>query len=125
MTNKWAKSISRDVLALGGIPFYIIVMARATIGEFQLFINQLLLAIVILYVLQFVVKQTNLHLARGFILFVFISFFYRDLTFAVSAFLLWLAALAAAFYLQTKVSSIIKGIILGVASAAAAYYFLL
>ena len=122
MVAKWFKEIARDILALGGIPFYIIIIARATIGEHQLFVSQMLLAIVVLYVLQFVVKKANLHIARGLIVVFFTNLFYSDVTFTLFAVLLWFAALGSLFYLQTKVSSIVKGILLGIVSTAAAYY---
>ena len=121
---KWKQEVARDVLALGGLPFYFIVLVRATIGEYNLFVYQLLIAIAVLYLLYFVVKQANLHIARGFIVFAFTSLFYNDMTFTTSAFLLLLAAFAALFYLKTKPAVIAKGVVLGIVSTAVSYYSL-
>ncbi|MAG15676.1 hypothetical protein CMO88_01300 [Candidatus Woesearchaeota archaeon] len=124
LTMKWKKEIARDILALGGLPFYFIVLIRAIIGDYNLFVYQLLMAIAVLYILYFFVKQANLHIARGFIVSAFTSLFYKEIIFTVFAFFLWLAALASLFYLKTKPANIVKGIIIGIISAVVAYYSL-
>jgi hypothetical protein len=122
MTKNWGREVARDVLALGGIPFYLIVIARATIGKYNVFVYQLLIAIAAIYIIQFFIKKSNLRIARGFVLFIFTSLFYQDFVFTVFAFLLWLTALAALFYLKEKISNIIKGVMAGIVSAAIGYY---
>ena len=122
MANKLLKEIARDLLALGGIPFYVIVLARASIGEYNVFVFQLLLAVVVLYALYFFFRKMNLHIARSTILLVFTSLFYTDITFSAFAAGLWVVAVFALIYLKAKPKAIAQGIAFGAISAAASYY---
>src|SRR3989338_3619595 len=52
MEKNWKKGIARDVMALGSIPFYFIVIIRAIIGKYAIFVYQLLIAAIILFLLM-------------------------------------------------------------------------
>ena len=122
MKKDWKYEIARDSMAFGSILFYLIVLVRSTIGEYMIFAYQLLIAITILILSSFIVKNANHHLARGFVLVVFTSLFYKDVTFTVFAALLWVFMIGSAFYIKESKKSIFKGIILGVIAALVGYY---
>ena len=118
----WKKEIARDLMAFGSIPFYIIVLVRSLIGDYLTFVYQLLIAIVILIISSFIIKDTNHHIARAFVVVVFTSIFYKDLPFTFFAGLLWIIMIAAAFYIKLEKKSIYKGIILGIIATIISYY---
>ncbi|MAE42244.1 hypothetical protein CMO93_00610 [Candidatus Woesearchaeota archaeon] len=122
MNKNWKKEIARDSLAFGSILFYFIVIIRAIIGEYMPFVYQLLIAISILIILSFIIKNANHHIARAVPLVAFTSLFYKDNLFTLFAVLLFVFMLVAAIYIKEKKEVIVKGVILGVVAALGAYY---
>ena len=117
--------VARDLIALGGLPFYFLVTVRTTVGSFHDFISRLLIAIVALYVLKRFAKGGNLHIARGFILVSFTSLHYEHVPFAIFALIVWALMIYALTYLKVSTREIITGIVLGVASTALGYFLTL
>jgi|TARA_Y100000310_G_scaffold186388_1_gene186535 hypothetical protein len=118
----WKYELARDSMAFGSILFYIIVIARATIGDYMIFVYQLLIAIAILILSSLIIKNTNHYIARTFVLVVFTSLFYKDALFTIFAALLWVFMIGSAFYMKENKKSIAKGIILGIFTALVSYY---
>ncbi|MBI2671285.1 hypothetical protein HYX18_04905 [Candidatus Woesearchaeota archaeon] len=118
----WKKEVTRDTIALGGITFYFIVIIRAIIGNYKIFIYQLVIALLILIVLSRLIKKTNNHISRGFILFVFISLYYKELVFTIFASLLFITMLISSYYLKTKGHEVINSILIGIVSTSISYY---
>lgn len=118
----WRKEIARDSLALGSILFYFIVIIRAGVGQHSLFVAQVVIAIIVLFLLSRVIKNSNHHLARGFALAVFTSLFYRDRLFTIFAFVLLGILIVSLNYLGIKRNVILNGLLLGIASAGISYY---
>ena len=122
MANNWKKEVARDLIAFGSIPFYIIIIIRAVIGKYQPFINQLVIAIIGVLLLSLIMKESNQYLARGFILVVFTSLFYKEMLFTGFAVLLFLGMVYSAYYRKEKIKVIVNGCILGAVSSLASYY---
>ena len=122
MKKDWKKEIARDLMAFGSIPFYFIVLIRSLIGEYLIFVYQLLIAIAILTASSFIIKDTNHHLARALVIVVFTSIFYNDIPYTIFAVLLWITMIVAAFYIKLEKKSIYKGIILGIIATIISYY---
>lgn len=122
MKKDWKKEVARDCIALGSIPFYLIVIIRAIVGQYAVFVYQLLIAFVVLVALSFVVKKSDMYIARAFVLWVFTSLFYRHNLYTIFAFILWVCIVISSNYLKVKKNVIIKGVILGIISAGIAYY---
>ena len=120
--KSWLKEISRDLLALGSIPFYFLVVVRAVIGKYEIFIYQMVLAAIVVFILFFLIKNSNLHIARSFVILVFTSLFYKEMLYIVFAAIIWLLLLISAFYLKRSIGFIIRGVIIGVISSLAGYY---
>ena len=122
MKKDWKYEIARDSMAFGSILFYLIVIVRSLIGEYLVFVYQLLIALAILILSSFIIKDTNHHLARAFVVVVFTSIFYKDNLFTFFAALLWVFMIGSAFYIKEKKESIIKGTILGIIATVISYY---
>ena len=122
MKKDWKKEIARDLMAFGSIPFYFIVLIRSLIGEYLIFVYQLLIAIIILIISSYIIKDTDHHIARAFVIVVFTSIFYNDIPYTIFAALLWITMIAAAFYITLEKKSIYKGIILGIIATVISYY---
>jgi len=122
MKKDWKYEIARDSMAFGSILFYLIVIIRAIIGEFMPFLYRLLIAITILIISSFIIKNANHHIARAFVLVVFTSFFYKDNLFTFFVALLWIFMIGSAFYIKESKKSIYKGIVLGIVAVSVSYF---
>ena len=118
---KKSSGIARDIIALGSIPFYLIVIIRAVIGRFSPFVNQLVIALVILILLSLIIKQADQHIARGFILFAFISSYYESTTFTIFSLILWSCMIYSSKILKRNSKKIFRGIVLGIVTTAISY----
>lgn len=121
MPKNWKKEIARDTIALGSIPFYSIVIIRAVIGRYSPFVYQLLIALAIIFVLS-KLKNANQHIARGLVLVVFSSLFYKDRLYTVFVSLLWIGMIFSSLYLKVNGREIANGAIYGIVSTAISYY---
>ena len=122
MKKDWKKEVARDMIAFGSIPFYIIIIIRAIIGKYQPFINQLVIAIIFVLLLSLIIKQTDHYLARGLILVVFTSLFYKEWLFTSFAILLFLGMIVSTYYRKQKIKIIVNGCILGAIASLGSYY---
>lgn len=120
--KKWLKETARDLFAFGSIPFYFLVVVRAGIGKYSTFVNQMVIGAIAIFVLYFLIKDSNLHLARAFAIVVFTSIFYNAILYTVFAALIWTLMLVSAYYLKRKLNPILRGVIIGVLSSVAGYY---
>jgi hypothetical protein len=116
------KEISRDIMALGGIPFYFLVIGRALVGKFTPFVFQLLIAFVILLSISAINKNFNHHLARATVLVVFTSLFYNDAIYTVFAVIVLLAMLLSLLYLKTRIKAIVQSMMFGFICSGIGYY---
>lgn len=113
--------IARDLVALGGLPFYLLVAARAAIGPYPAFLSQVVIALPVLILLARLVRGSNLHIARALILVVFTSLFYESPLFTAFAALVWAGMIFSLARLKAPAGEIVSGIALGAASAGVGY----
>ncbi len=125
MKKSWLKEIARDLLALGSIPFYFLVIVRAVIGKYNLFVYQMLIAAIVIFVLYFIIKDSNMHIARASPSLIFTSIFYKEVLYTFFASLIFVLMLISAYYVKGKISSVIRGVIIGAVSSLAGYYIAL
>ena len=118
----WKKQLAGDLLSLGSIVFYAIIIARALIKPYWLFFAQLVVAVAALFLLSLAVKNAENRLSRALILAVLTVLFYHEIKFAIFVFLLALAMLASAVYIKVAKKAIIKGLILGAVSTIVSYF---
>ena len=117
--------IARDLIALGGLPFYFLVIVRTTIGSYHDFLSRLVVALITLYILSRFLKDSNQHIARGLILATFTSIYYQHLPFAIFAFIVWVLMVYSLYYLKVTGREIVTGVIFGIVSTAAGYFLTL
>lgn len=122
MKTSWLKEIARDLLALGSIPFYFLVVIRAVIGKYDIFVYQMLIAAIIIFILYFIIKDSNIHIARALVILAFTSLFYKEMIFTVFAALIWVLLLASAYYIKRKIGFVVRGIVIGIISSLVGYY---
>jgi len=116
--------LTRDTLALGGLAFFAIVTARATIAPYYTFVYQLLTALAILTVLSFKIENSNNNIARALILVVFSIMFYNVTNFTILSSLLFVGIIASAIYQKSTTKQIIAGLLLGTISTTASYFLI-
>ena len=122
MKKSWLKEIARDLLALGSIPFYFLVLIRAIIGKYNLFVYQMIIAAIAIFILYFIIKNSSLHVARSFAALIFVSLFYKEMIFTVFASLVWVLLLVSAYYLKKDTGLVFRGIVVGGISSLIGYY---
>ena len=122
METSWLKEIARDLLALGSIPFYFLVIIRAIIGKYNIFVYQMLIAAVAIFVLYFIIKNSSTHIARSLVAVVFTSLFYKEMLYTFFATLIWVLLLISAYHLKRSFGSVFRGVIIGLVSSLAGYY---
>ena len=120
--NRWLKEFARDLVALGSIPFYLLVVARSIIGNYYSFVYQMIIAAIAVFVLYFLIKDSSLHIARSLVIVVFTSLFYKEAIFTIFASIVWVFLVFAAYYVKRKMGYVIRGIIIGILSSLIGYY---
>jgi hypothetical protein len=122
MKTSWLKEIARDLLALGSIPFYFLVIIRAVIGKYNIFVYQLVIAAIVIFILYFIIKNSNLHIARSLVIVAFTSLFYQAMLYTIFAALVWILLVVSAYYIKRNIGFIMRGVIIGVISSFLGYY---
>ncbi len=125
MKSSWLKEISRDLLALGSIPFYFLVVIRAIIGKYNVFVYQMLVGAIAIFILYFVIKDSNMHIARSLVAVVFTGMFYKETIYTVFTAFVWVLLLFSAYYIKRNIGSVTRGIVIGIISCFASYYIVL
>ena len=122
MKKTWLKETARDLFAFGSVPFYFLVVVRAIIGKYNVFVYQMVIAAIVILILYFIIKDSNLHIARAFAIIVFTSIFYKAMLYTFFAVLVWILLLVSAYYLKRKISPILRGVIIGLLGSVIGYY---
>ncbi|MBS3114149.1 hypothetical protein J4448_03535 [Candidatus Woesearchaeota archaeon] len=120
--KSWLKEIARDLLALGSIPFYFLVVIRAVIGKYNVFVYEMVIAAAAMFILYFIIKNSNLHVARAFVAVIFTSFFYKETIYTVFASIIFVLLLISAYYIKRKIGFVVRGIVIGIISSLVGYY---
>ena len=120
--KKWLKEIARDLLALGSVPFYFLVLARSLIGDYYTFAYQMLIAAAAIFILHFLIRDSGMHVARSLVIVVFTSLFYNEAVFTLFSIAVFVLLLAAAYWLKGRIGYVIRGSIIGILSSLAGYY---
>ncbi|MBA4250932.1 MAG: hypothetical protein C0425_08175 [Chlorobiaceae bacterium] len=114
MKNSWIKTVERDVLALGGVVFYFLVIGRALIEPYLLLLIQLGSAALILAAVYFFYKNFDTYLARAIILIVGTGLFYNSIAYSSFTLLIFVFMIFASIDLGTEKKKVIAGIVVGV-----------
>ena len=119
----WKKELTRDCVALGGIFFYALVVARVAMLQNWNYVFQFVFAAAVFFLITAILRfKTEAHAGLGFILLVLISLYYKNMFFAVFALIIYILLIVSLFYLKTEKSRVWKGILAGAISTAIGYY---
>lgn len=121
MKRNWKKEIARDLIALGSIPFFILVLIRVTILDNPLFLAQFAIAGILFLILAFMFKS-NMYSGLALVIGAFTSIYYGDLRYGIFVALTYILLLGSQFYLKTDRMKIVKGILFGAISIGISYY---
>lgn len=119
MGREWLKEQARDLIAIGSIPFLVLTVARVSVIT-AYYPMQFIISSALFFILKMIFKA-ELHAGIGFILFIFISLFYHNWLFAIFALIIYTGLIISLFYLKIGRVLILKGILLGMASAGIGY----
>jgi len=122
MKKGWIKEIARDWLALGSIPFFILVLARALVGPYWIFVYQLTIAAVLLLLVFLFIKKMNYGVSRILVLFFFTIAFYNSLVYSIFALVVLVLFAGTLHYLKRDKNEIVKGLGIGLVVSGIAYY---
>ncbi len=121
MKKGWINEVVRDIIALGSIPFFLLVLVRIWILPNPEFLTQFIIAGA-LFLLSFFIFKINLYSGLALVTLIFSSLHYEDIRYTVFASIVYLGLLASLYYLKEDTVKIIKGIIFGTISAIIGFY---
>ena len=107
------QEIARDTIALGGLTFYILVIARALIAPYYDFVWKILIGLVFVFIVGLIFKKFDKHMARFVILAVFTSMFYNVFNFYAFVGIVSVLVLVSSFYLRRSKLEVLYGIVIG------------
>lgn len=111
--KKWIKQAERDVLALGSVVFYFLVIGRALVGPFwDLFTPLIIVAVILVTVNQFY-KDIDLYLTRAMVVGSMTTQHYSDVIFGLFALVLLAVMVFASYNQGNSRPKIIRGLMLG------------
>ena len=117
--KKWIAEIERDLLALGSIIFYFLVIGRALVGPFWILFTQLVTAAVIFLIFEMIIKDFEKYIARGLIL---TNLYYESILFLIFSSIILLLMMISSFKLGNEIKKIMIGIFIGTASSISSYF---
>lgn len=122
--EKSLKEVARDLIALGGIPFFILVLVRVYLLNNPTYFSQFAVAGLIFIVIG-IFLRTSIYAGLGLIALVFTNLYYQDLSFGIFSAIAYVLLLVSLVYLEKPKREIIKGFILGALATGIAYYLVM
>ena len=121
-SETWVREVQRDVLALGGVVFYLLVLGRALVGPFwDLVVPLLVVGVGLLVALPLLRGTTDLYLTRAMVVAVLVTRHYGDVVFGVFAAVAFVAMVVFALRLDRPRAAIARGLVLGAVLSVGAY----
>ena len=121
VSERWLREVQRDLLALGSVVFYVLVLGRALVGPYWDLAIPLVVVGVVLWALHRFLEGTDLYLARALIVAVLVTRHYGDAVFGLFAAGAFVLMVLSAPALGRSGSSIVKGIVVGLVASGAAF----
>ena len=121
ISDGWLREVQRDVLALGSVVFYLLVLGRALVGPFWDLAVPLVVVGAGLAAASPLLKSADLYLTRGGILAVLVTRHYGDVVFGLFAATALMSMTLFAYRLGRSGTAIARGLILGAGLSGVAY----
>lgn len=113
--------IARDLIALGGIPFFVLVVARVWLLSKNYYEFQFIFGAIIFLVLMFLFKA-EVHAGLAFVILVFLTNYYNNFQFGIFASCAYVLLLGSLIYLEKDKKEIAKGILFGGIATGISWY---
>jgi len=120
--KNWKKEFSRDLLALGSIIFYVLVLGRSLIGPYWPFVVQLTLSGIVLFLIYLFYKKADYYTGRALILLYFTSLFYKDLVYSLFASFVFILIFVSSYFVGNKIKNIVYGVVFGIVASLISFY---
>jgi|TARA_Y100000310_G_scaffold336196_1_gene420111 hypothetical protein len=105
------KELARDLLAFGSPVFYALVFARALIGPYPVFIKQLTIAGVLIFLGAAAFRdRVDWYVTRSGVISMFTIIFYNNQTFNIFVALAFTGILCSSYFVRKDINKIIWGI---------------
>lgn len=115
------KEIARDLMALGGVPFLVLVLVRVFMVDNYREVFNIAAAVILVVIVSFIMKNVDYHAAIIPILVIFTSIFYNDNLYTIFAVVVGIAAIVM-IRLYLKKKNIYKSAVLGILCSIASYF---
>jgi len=118
--DSWVKTGARDLVAIGGIPFFLLVLARVYMLHKPEYFSQFVISGVV-FLLIFILLRQNIYSGLGLITLIFTSLYYNDFIFTIFGAIAYVLLIGGLFYLKEDLKKIILGILVGFVGIGASY----
>lgn len=113
MKNIFFKELARDIIALGSIPFFLLVIIRIWLLNNNSYLLQIIISGVLFLILSYFFKA-NFYAGLAWIVLFFTSKYYTDLRYSFFAILIYLSLLLSLIYLNKEKKKIVFGVLFGI-----------
>ena len=120
MKKELIKSVARDFIALGGIPFFILVLVRIWLLDTPAYLSQFLIAGGLFLAITLFIKN-NIYSGLSLIALFFTALVYLDLRYTIFGSIIYLGLIGSLFYLNYDKKKIIFGVLFGAISTGLGY----
>lgn len=117
------KESARDLISLGSIPFFILVLIRVMMLNKPTYFWQFVISGLIFLVIWFFSK-INLYAGLALIIVVFTNLYYQDIKYEIFSILAYVLLLGSLIYLETNKKQIFLGILIGGVSSLITYFII-
>ncbi len=123
MKKEGVKGVARDIIALGSIPFFTLVLIRITILKDPIYLAQFIFAGILFLILFFIFKS-NIYSGLSLIIGTFTSINYNDLIYAIFVTLAYILLIFSLVYLKEDKKRIFLGFLFGAISTITSYFLI-
>jgi hypothetical protein len=121
LKSNWKENVARDFIALGSIPFFILVLVRTYLLDKPYYFSQFIIAGVIFLIIAYILK-TSMYSGMALIALIFTMLYYNDMKYNVFGVIAYLLLIASMFYIKEPKKKILLGVVFGAAATGISYY---
>ncbi len=121
MRSDWKYETARDLVALGSIPFILLVAARVYIADNYQTLAQLGLALGLLFIISLMYKGTRYVVARIVVAAIFLSLFYNEMEFTLMSASVVIASITGA-HIYVRHPRVLLSAFLGILASGISWY---
>ncbi|MGE5307787.1 MAG: hypothetical protein ACM3OC_01725 [Deltaproteobacteria bacterium] len=115
------RDLARDLIAFGSIPFLLLTIVRVSFLGKPYYPLELIIGSLVFWALS-LLSGAEMRAGLGFVMLVFVSAYYHEMSFYIFGTLVYAGLVVSLLYLGYGSGRTVKGVALGAASAAAAFF---